>query len=69
MGSAVTLQVAENIILENTITTVTSIIKKATNVAPAFSVQEVHAAFSVANDASIFFRKKIQSPRKRLCNS
>lgn len=67
--SAETIPAAEDIILISIIITGISIIKKATNEAAnqAFSVQEVLAAFSVADDYSIFFRKKIRSARNRLC--
>lgn len=59
MENAVTLQAAADIILTNIITMDTSIIKKATNEAPAFLVQEVPTVFSVANDSSILYRKEI----------
>lgn len=67
--SADIIPAAEDIILISIIIMGISIIKKATNEAanPAFSVQEVLAAFSVADDHSILFRKKIRSTRKRLC--
>lgn len=59
MENVVTLQVAVEVILTNIITMVIGIIKKAINAALAFSVLEVPAAFSVANGASILFRKEI----------
>lgn len=59
MESAVTLPAVADIILINIIIMDTSIIKRATNVAPAFSVQEVPAVFSAANVSSILIRKEI----------
>jgi len=59
MENAVIPQAVADIILENIITMAISIIKKATNAVQAFSAQEVPAVFSVANDASLLFRKEI----------
>lgn len=63
------IQVAVDIILISIITMAINIIKKATNVAQVFSVQKVSSApvaFSVADHASLLFRKEVQSTRKRI---